>query len=200
MNVSRLLIFVMFVTLLMGTTTAWSETPDYEDLSSAVYPTLKPTEQYAALRLTGVLIAGQDDPIGKSEYYLTIAGSKDGTDAQNFGVGSGLAQLMICKYGDGMKKGEKRSFKADLPMKWFEEFEKNYLSFALMERDEGMGFGSLRMPFYHLFGFAPDKVSTTTWLSIDDFKGETKKLDFGPTTTGTHMQLTLEWIPKPVTE
>jgi hypothetical protein len=200
MNVSRLLISVIFVTLLMGTATVWSQTPDFEDLSSSASPALKPTEQYAALRLTGVLIAGQDDPIGMSEYYLTIAGSKDGTDSKRFVLGPGIAMLRICEKGDGMKKGEKRSFKADLPMKWAEEFENKHLAFALMERDHGLGIGSIDTPFFFITGGAPDKVAATDWIPIDDFKGKATKLELGPTRTGTHMQLTLEWIPKPVAE
>lgn len=201
MNYSRLLVFVAFIALLMCTTTAWSEEPDFADLSSSVFPTLKPMEQYAALRISGTLVAGQDDPVGESEYYLQIAGSKDGAEAsKDFVLGMGVAMLRICEKGDGMKKGDKRSFKADLPMKWFERFGHTHLAFALMEKDHGLGRGNIDTVVLFLTGGAPDKVSTTDWMSVDGFKGEAAKLEFGPTKTGTHMELTLKWIPKPVVE
>jgi len=66
------------------------------------------------------------------------------------------------------------------------QFEHRFLALAWMEKDLGLGIGSIDTPFLFLAGGATD------WLPLAAVEGAPQHVEFGPTWTGGQMSLTIE--------
>ena len=170
--------------------------PSYEDLNAGVtsYRDV-PGLEFDHLRISGTVTAGRQDLIGKNEYLLNLLGSEEAEVSKGEVKGIIVAALDLTKRGGGMKPGDKRTFTADLPLKWVKYWNHKYVALSWMEKDIGLGIGSVDTPILFMLGGAPDKVACTEWIPIQSIYDAPMTVDLGPTLTGARLSVILQIIP-----
>ena len=173
-----------------------AEAPGYENLNAGVQGfAIEPGDVFDYLRISGTVTAGRQDLIGKNEYVLNLLGAEEAGASKRQVLGPYVASLDLTKKGGGMKPGDKRTFTADLPLKWVRKWNHKYVALSWMEKDIGLGVGSGGTTILFMLGGAPDKVACSEWLGLQSISDAPMTVQLGPTSTGSRLSVILQIIP-----
>ena len=151
------------------------------------------------LRISGTVVGGRHDPIGRMEYFLHAVTA--GTTRQNkwFQLGPLGAMIDLADGGPKIARGETRQFCVEVPLRFFGVGEARYVSFAWMEHDLGLGVGSVDTVILATLGGAHDRISSTEWIPLESLIDEPVTFELEPRLRwrpmGGSFEMTVQFIP-----